>query len=188
MPVVGAMVLVLGQESSAYATTDAEGGYSIPGVQSAPVEQMSPLLSASKRGFFTAVEFARKDYAPIRQDTQLDFTLITEESIPVGHVVTARATSQDRVCSHWGYGSGACRRFAVTTPSAGWLDVRFSAVPFFRCDVDIVGPGGTFVLYDPSWRNPLNVSIPVVAGATYEIRVICGSDPSHEFELGTTLR
>ena len=55
MPVAGARVIVLGQESTATTITDNEGRYSISGVSPSPVERMSPLLNAAKPGYFTDV-------------------------------------------------------------------------------------------------------------------------------------
>ncbi len=62
-------MVVLGQET-AFATTDADGSYSISGVKSSPVEAMSPLLSASKAGSSADVEFADPSYLPITSDTR----------------------------------------------------------------------------------------------------------------------
>lgn len=184
--VAGARVVVLGQES-AFATTDGDGRYSISGVSSSPTEGMAPLLSAAKTGFFTDVRFADSTYVPISRDAVLDFALEPLVLITVGEVVRGQSPIGPGVCSHWGYGEGWCQRFGVTAPATGLLDVTISA-PIFAFDVDVVGPDGTFVLYDASWVSPLRLAIPVQAGSTYEIRVIGGWDPPREFELLTAMR
>ena len=185
VPVAEARVVVLGQET-AFATTATDGSYSISGVRSAPTERMSPLLSASKTGFFTDVEFADRTYTPISRDTRLDFRLIPSLAIPLGTVVQGQSPQGDPVCSHWGYGSTACQRYALTVPSSGILEVTLSGNPF-NFDLDIVGPHGTFEAYDATWAPPVIVKIPVQA-ATYEIRVIGGWQPPREFVLSTALR
>jgi hypothetical protein len=73
----------------------------------------------------------------------------------------------------------------MTMPETGSLDITISA-PSFQHDVDIVGPDGTFVLYDPIWRTPKRHTVLVHAGSTYEIRVI--GVTGVDFDLSTTLR
>jgi hypothetical protein len=187
VPVSGAKVVVLGQELSASATTDGNGYYSISGVKASPLEGMSPLLSASTAGYFTDVEFANRSYGPISNDTQVDFTLAPLVRISLGEVISGTAPLGDPVCSHWGYGAGACQRFAVTVPATGTLDVTLSA-SVFNFDLDIVGPDGTFAVYSGIWASPLRVTVRVEAGSTYEIRVIGGWNPARDFELTTALR
>jgi hypothetical protein len=185
VPVAGARVVVLGPGLSA--VTDADGFYSISGVTAAPAEGMSPLLSASKSGHFSDVEFANAGYNPISSDTVLDFTLVPLVPISVGEVIHGQSPSGEPVCSHWGYGSSPCQRYALTAPSSGTLEVALTA-SVFNFDVDIVGPNGSFVLYNASWRSPLRLPIAVEARSTYEIRVIGGWDPPRDFELTTSLR
>ena len=186
VPVSGARVVVLGQAGSISAATDGNGNYSISGVQ-ASFDRMSPLLSASSASYFTDVEFADSNYLPIVKDTKLDFSLAPVAPISLGEVIQGRSPAGDRVCSHWGYGSSACQRFALTAPTSGTLEVTVSASAF-EFDFDVVGPDGTFALYDGSWKSPLRVAIPVNGGSTYEIRVIGGWSPPREFELRTALR
>jgi hypothetical protein len=186
VPVPGAYVVVLGQET-VFATTAADGSYSIAGVRSSPVELMSPLLSASKPGFFTGVEFADRNYLPIASDTRLDFRLVPQVAIALGEIVHGRSPADAPICSHWGYGTTACQRFALTVPASGSLQVTLSA-PLFNFDLDILGPSGAFEAYSGIWISPVHVTIPVRAGSTYEIRVIGGWTPAREFELTTTMR
>lgn len=185
VPVTGARVVALGQELSASATTDGNGYYSISGVMASSLDGLSPLLSASKPGYFTDIEFANVNYAPISKDTQLDFELRPWVHISLDEVIRGRL-GEDAVCSHWGYGTGACQRFALTVPATGTLEITLSA-PVRNFDVDVVGPDGTFAIYDATSASFLSVRIPVEAGSTYEIRLAFGS-PARDFELRTALR
>ena len=186
VPVDGVRVVVLGQ-AEAGATTAADGSYSISGVQGSPVELMSPLMSASKSGFFTDVEFANVNYEPITADTRLDFRLAPLVSIAPGETIHGHSPSDNLDCSHWGYGTGPCQRFALAMPAGGILEVTLSGTPF-NFDLDVVGPHGDFEIYSAIWVSPMRVTIPVHAGSTYEIRVIGGWEPPREFELTTTLK
>jgi hypothetical protein len=190
--VTGVRVTVLGDlavagQESAFTTTDDAGHYSISGVRGASSEGSGPLLSASKPGFFTDVRFADPSYQPISRDTVLDFELAPLVQIAPGEVVRGRSPTGPKVCSHWGYGTSECQRFGVVAPAAGRLVVTISA-PVFQFDVDLIGPDGSFLLYDPSWVSPVRLEIPVQAGSTYEIRVIGGWDPPRVFELTTAMR
>jgi hypothetical protein len=179
VPVVGAKVLVLGQESPAsVVTTDDNGSYKLL-VTGAQPWAMSPLVSASKRGYFTATKFTDSNYAPISRDTQLDLELDPLVSISLGEVV--QGGNFDAVCSHWGYGAGACQRFALTVPSSGTLEVKVAAANNSG-DLDIVGPDGAFAAYIP---YPSGLVV-VKGGLTYEIRVTTAG--RRAFELTTALR
>ncbi len=183
-PVEGARVVLLVDVLSS-ATTDHDGFYSITGVP-ASFDHLAPLLSASKPGYFTDFRFADTGYAPIAANTTLDFELVPWSPIAVGEVVKGRLEGSHPNCSHWGYGSSPCERFAVTAPVSGLLEVTLTAT-VFDFDVDIAGPDGTFVLYDPIWAPVRRYRIAVEAGATYEIRLIGGCCPVREFELRTAL-
>ena len=183
-PVEGARILVLG-EGLPPTVTDANGFYSIAGVPAA-VDSMSPLLSAYKAGFFSDVAFANPSYAPIGRDTQLDFNLVPVASIAVGDVVRGHFEGSEPACSHWGYGSGACQRFAVTAPTTGTLELTLTA-PVFDFDIDVVA-AGEFALYDPFWAPTRRISVSVRAGSTYEIRLVATWCRIREFELTTSMR
>jgi hypothetical protein len=187
LAVAGARVVVLGQHSSAV-TTDADGLYSISGVTPSPTaDGMAPLLSASRTGFFTDVRFADVDYLPIRKDTVLDFAITPRVEIALGDVIQGQSPVGPRVCSHWGYGASECQRFGVIAPATGVLEVTLTA-PVFNFDFDVVGPDGSFVLYDSRWVSPKRITIPVEADSRYELRVIGGWSPAREFELVATMR
>jgi hypothetical protein len=183
VPVAGATVVVLEQRPPASAVTDASGHYSIR-AQTAQPWGLSPLVSASKSGYFADIRFTDAKYLPIAHDTELDFELEPLTQISLGDVVPGRRFNS--VCSHWGYGTGACQRFALTVPSSGILEVRASASPI-NFDLDIVTPEGTFAAYVASpTPSPVSVKVPVQAGLTYEIRVTDGG--RRAFELTSALR
>jgi hypothetical protein len=140
---------------------------------------MSPLVSASKPGYFTDIKFTNANYAPVSRDTQLDFELDPLVFISLGDVVPGG--NFDAVCSHWGYGTSACQRFALTVPSAGTLEVKVAAANNSG-DLDIVGPDGTFAGYIP---YPSGLVV-VKGGLTYEIRVTTAG--RRAFDLATALR
>jgi hypothetical protein len=174
--------VIVVEQQSASATTDAQGQYSISGVQTS-FYQLSPLLSASSPGYFTAIEFADAAYQPITGDRRLDFALDRAVRISLGEVARGQLNAGERVCSHWGYGAAPCARFAIAAPSSGLLDVTLSGLAA-DFDFDVVGPGGDFALYGTA--SP-HFSIAVVAESTYELRVIGWGTP-RDFELTTALR
>jgi hypothetical protein len=167
--------------------SDDKGEYLIRGVRSS-YGMMSPLLSASKPGFFAATEFAHGDYSPIVTDTTLDLVMIPIVTVPVGVTHHGRvAQAGDHPCSNYGYGTSDCQRFALTMPATGSLEITISgSAGVFRHDVDIVGPDGAIVVYDPRWSNPTRHTLMVHSGSTYEIRVI--GFTGEDFDLSTTLR
>ena len=112
VPVSGARVAVLDQNYFAPVTTDGDGRYSIR-ASSAQPWGMSPLVAASKPGYFADIKFTDTTYQPISKDTQLDFELDPLVQISVGEVVRGRVGGA--TCSHWGYGGNrSCSRFALT--------------------------------------------------------------------------
>ena len=182
--VEGARVVVVGEAIPA-ATTDHNGFYSVSGVPPS-FDRLSPMLSAFKAGYFTDVAFANPAYAPINRNTTLDFNLVPATAIAVDEVVHGRVEGAGMRCSHWGYGSSPCQRYAVTAPRTGTLEVAVTG-PITDFDVDIVGPDGQFVLYH-NVLGPRQIPISVQAGSTYEIRVVGYFNEVREFELVTTMR
>jgi hypothetical protein len=174
--------VIVVEQPSASATTDTQGQYSIHGVQ-ASFYQLSPLLSASSPGHFTAIEFADAAYQPIAGDRRLDFALDPVLRITLGEVAHGQLNVGDRVCSHWGYGASPCARFAIAVPSSGLLDVTLSGLEA-DFDFDVVGPDGDFALYGTASSH---FNIAVVAESTYELRIIGWGTP-RDFELTTALR
>jgi hypothetical protein len=183
-PVADARVTVLDQQSPGrFVTTDGDGRYSIQAQRAQPWG-MSPLVSASKPGYFADIRFTDVSHAAISNDTELDFELDALVQISLGETVAGR--SFDSACSHWDYGTSVCQRFALAIPSAGLLEVTAFA-PIIHFSIEVVGPDGTFAayaVYPPS--SPMRVQIPVDGGSTYQIRV---TDPGKRpFELSTALR
>jgi hypothetical protein len=146
---------------------------------------MSPLLSASKPGYFTDTRFTDSNYRAISKDTELDFDLDPISALVTpGQVVRGRVGGA--VCSHWGFGAGSCARVAVTVPTSGILEVTVSAA-ISQFDIDIVTPDGMFAAYDgyPYPSGFARVKIPVRAGSTYQIRL---TGAPLDFELTTALQ
>jgi hypothetical protein len=181
--VEGARVVVVG-ESLSPTTTDHNGFYSVSGVPSA-FDRLSPMLSASKAGYFTDVAFANPTYAPIDRNTTLDFHLVPATAIAVGEVIHGRVEGASAICSHWGYGLSPCQRYTVTAPHTGTLELAITG-PIHDFDVDIVGPDGHFVLYN-NILGPRQIPIAVQGGFTYEIRVVGYFNLIREFEFVTTM-
>ena len=182
--VQGARVVVVG-EPILSTTTDHDGFYSVSGVPP-DFDRLSPMLSASKEGYFTEVAFANPSYAPIVRNATLDFHLVPATAIMVGDVIHGRVEGAGALCSHWGYGSSPCQRYVVTAPRTGTLEVAVTG-PITDFDVDIVGPDGQFVLYH-NVLGPREIPISVQSGSTYEIRVVGYFNEIREFELVTTMR
>lgn len=181
-PVAGARVAVLEQRYYSAATTDADGRYA---VMTSPLQPwgLSPLVAVSKPGYFADIRFTDANYLPIAKDTPLDFALEPLTYITFGETVRGRVGGS--TCSHWGYGTGSCTRMAVAVPPSGMLEVTVSAVAS-DFDIDVVGPDGTFVAYNPNPRGSPLLRVPVTAGSTYQIRLAGGAP--REFELTTALR
>jgi hypothetical protein len=186
-PVAGTTVITLGQRPTVSTTTDSQGRYSLSGVQSTSLDRMSPLLSASSPGFFTGVEFVEANYGAIGGDRSLDFELDALVHIAVGEVVHGQLNRDRKACSHWGYGTGYCARFAIVPSSSGRLEVTVSG--WGRSfDYDVVAPDGSFEEYgSPNTSVEGQFFFPVQAGPTYQIRVIPWAVPD-AFELVTVLR
>jgi pre-peptidase len=183
-PVAGVRVAVLEQRAFPPAMTDADGRYSIR-TSAAQPWGLSPLVAASKAGYFADIRFTDANYLPISRDTELDFSLEPLTYVSLGEFVRARVGGAS--CSHWGYGTGSCARFGITVPASGTLEVTVTAV-VSDFDIDIVAPDGTFAAYDgfPYPTGSPRLKIPVSAGLTYQIR-LAGAIP-RDFELATSLR
>jgi hypothetical protein len=105
--------------------------------------------------------------------------------ITVGEPVRFRFITDDREC-----GSGRCRSYSLTAPSQGLLEVVLTSVSgddsFVSKTEMYVVPGGDSWVEGPGPR--ISVTIPVVAGSTYEIRMFSFQDPSLELELRASIR
>jgi hypothetical protein len=183
VPASGVSVRVVDQRPDVAALTDGSGRYSIQ-ARTAQMWGMSPLISASKPGYFTETRFTDANYQAISKDTQVDFDLeaITAVITP-GDIVRGRVGGA--VCSHWGFGAGSCARVAVRVPTSGTLEVTASAARS-EFDIDILTSDGMFAVYDsyPYPSGSARVKIPVSAGSTYQIRL---TGAPWDFELTTAL-
>ena len=112
---------------------------------------------------------------------------VTFPSIAVGEVVRLQFTADDVPC---GGAGGHCRSYNVTAPSDGRLEVEIRSVSgessFVSTLEMYVVPGGDSWDIGPGPR--ISVTIPVRAGATYEIRLYSPKIPTVELELRASLR
>ena len=189
IPAADARIVALGPvpeyDTGPSTRTDRNGRYVIPAVESNRWGYQ--LLSASKSGYFTDLRYLV--YANPPTDTQLDLQLDSWRLIPLNQVVHGRIG--EARCAGLGYGGfsgGAlCQRFAVTAPVAGTLDVTASAAAF-NFDVTIVRPDGTIAAENGSSSVSVHMTIPVEAGATYQIQVAGGWSPASAFDLIALVR
>jgi hypothetical protein len=167
-------------------TSDAGGSYTLPAVLDSSTSVWASWVRASKAGYFTDFQRPR-----VSQDMRLDFVLDPWTFISLGTVTHGIVNAGDAVCRGNSYGlPGFCDRFALTVPSSGNLEVTLTW-PTNRPDVvlDVVRPAGNpCALF--SWPGAARhtVRIPVVAGSTYEIRVVDDGNASPlSYELTTAL-
>jgi hypothetical protein len=169
--------------------TDGDGMYNMPEVRAyAGGDSIGWLLvGASKPGYFADFKW----WLEFPEDADLNLRLQPfTTSIPLGEAVRGQIGESE--CAGLGYGGwygqrSPCRRYAITVPATGTLEMTLSA-PVFNFDVDVVRPDGTFAVYASSSSSPFRVRAQVEAGLTYEIRVAGGWSPAREFELLTVLR
>jgi hypothetical protein len=98
-------------------------------------------------------------------------------SIAVGEAVSARVNADDPRCAVWP--EWPCQYFRLTAPSDGTLDVVMTHSAG-NLDLSFTNDAGN------TWWYP--VSIPVTAGATYQITVWEYETTGVEFELRTSLQ
>ena len=108
-------------------------------------------------------------------------------AIVVGQIVRFQFTAEDSSCVA---GDGACRSYNVTAPSDGRLEIVLMSVSgedgFIRTTEMYVVPGADSWDVGPGPR--ISATIPVKAGATYEIRMYSAKVPSVELELRASLQ
>jgi predicted phage gp36 major capsid-like protein len=85
-------------------------------------------------------------------------------------------------------GGAVCRRLALTAPGSGTLQVSISSAPALPFDVSVLRPDGTVGIYGGASATPVQVSLPVSAGLTYQVDVVHISPAAREFDLTTSLR
>jgi hypothetical protein len=167
--------------------SDASGSYALPAVTDSSATVWASWVRAYKAGYFTDFQRPR-----VSEDMQLDFALDRWTHISSGQTIRGTVDRGDAVCRGNSYGlPGFCHRFALTVPSSGMLEVTLTW-PHVRPDVvlDVVRPGGIpCALFSWPGGTQHNLKIPVVAGSTYEVRVVDdGSASPLTYELTTSLR
>ena len=92
-------------------------------------------------------------------------------------------TSLDALCET---DSEPCQRYAVTAPRNGRLEISVTTSNRMEMDLWVEMPGGD--MYAPQMKTPLQLDLDVVAGTTYEIRVLSFRRVPREFELSIQLK
>ena len=185
IPVAGATVALLNFETGALVTstvTDANGSYSLS-VRNP--SRSGALVSISRPEYFTETR-----YIPMLQDQKVEFDLERAEHISVGQVIISEIGAAAR-CASLGYGEGdgaVCRRFALTVPESGTLEVAVFSTPASPFDSTILRPDGTIGAYRAASSSPLLLTLDVAAGLTYQIDVVHISQATRQFELRTRMR
>jgi len=186
-PAAGATVALLTFESGdliVSTATDGNGAYRLPEVQN-----VSPfsgaLVSVSRPEYFTETK-----YIPMNQDQKFDFELERAETISAGEVIHSAVGVAAR-CASLGYGGGGgsiCRRFVLTVPAAGTLEITVSSTPASPFDGTVLKPDGSIGAYAATSLSPLRLAHQVTAGRTYQIDVVHISPATRDFVLNTTMR
>jgi hypothetical protein len=102
--------------------------------------------------------------------------------VTVGELVRGTVIVGDAVCAGKDYDEDQCRRFAVSAPAAGQLEVTLKSSSD-QLALDVVNPDGA--AFAEFLGSDKRVSLPARAGGIYEIRVVgLGAG----FELMTSLR
>lgn len=185
-PLAGATVALLTFDAGALTAstvTGGDGSYSLPDVRNVS-PYSGALVSVSKPGFFTDTR-----YVLVTRDQNLDVELQAAEAIAVGEVVES-AVGVDARCASLGYGGGsgaACRRFALTVPRSGQLEVTVSSTPSAPFDGTVLRPDGSIGFYVAAPLSPMRLTLRVEAGLTYQIDVVHINPDTREFELKTSL-
>lgn len=182
-PVAGARILVFSDSGvkPSTTTTDELGIYTLEDVGPVDCPAACAFVSASKPGFFTDIK-----YAETARDGRLDFELDPLVYVSVGEVINGYAgEAGDAQCSGLGYGSSPCQRFAIVATSSGVLQI--SSPGPFNFDFDVVKPDGTFAIYSPGSQAAFSRTLDVIAGATYELRIVQTFTDSY-FQFTTDLR
>ena len=181
-PVAGAGVahLNLGNGALTSSTlTDTNGSYRLSGVSQAS----EWLVSVSKTDYFTSTRYVQM----LRDETTSDFALERASFISVSDQIQSRPDGAR--CASLGYGGNGgenCRRFALSVPASGTLEVIVSSSPTSPFDGTILKPDGTIGTYGAVARTPLRLTLDVVAGLTYQIDVVPIGAP--DFALTAAVR
>lgn len=157
-------------------TTDGSGEYVVSGPLVRPARTLA--VRASKPGYFSAVKVVTAS-----EDMRADLVLDRWVHISLGDVVKGTLKADDPHCSDPGE---PCRRFALTVPSGGTLEVSVASANRADFDLHVETPAGE--VFGPLMSAPLHVAIPARAASTFEIRVLRYGTAPAEFELTTRLR
>jgi hypothetical protein len=174
---VGARVSVLELSPEPSTTTNGEGRYEVSGVP-AVSRWGRTLVRFSHSGHFT--EFKRL----IDGGTRLDAVLDPLVFVGLGKEIRDTVHRSSGTCAGQDYEEDGCLRFAVVASSSGTLDVTLSSSADLA--LDVVTPDGHAVAQFDG--QPKRVSVPAIAGGTYELRVVTNFGASAEFGLVAVVR
>jgi hypothetical protein len=166
----------VGVTTSFSATTDVGGRYSVSGPPDRAASNMT--VRASRAGYFSAFK-----QIPVSEDMLADFVLDPWVQISVGEVVRATVKADEPACY---YPGEPCRRFALTVPASGTLEVSVTSANRPDFDLHVETPTGE--VFGALRQAPLHLALPAAAGSTFEIRVLRYGGGSAEFELTTRVR
>lgn len=158
------------------ATTDDSGQYAVAGPIVRPARNVA--VRASKPGYFSAIKVVAAS-----ENMRADLVLDPWVHISLGDVIKGTLKADDPFCSDPGE---PCRRFALTVPASGTLDVSVASANRADFDLYVETPAGE--VFGPFMHAPLRVAIPARAASTFVIRVLRYGTGSAEFELTTRLR
>jgi hypothetical protein len=156
--------------------TDGNGEYFVSGPLVRPARNVA--VRASKPGYFSALKVVTAS-----EHMRVDLVLDPWVHISLGDVVRGTVKADDPHCSDPGE---PCRRFALTVPASGTLDVSVASANRADFDLYVETPAGE--VFGPFMHAPLRVAIPARAASTFVIRVLRYGTGSAEFELATRLR
>jgi len=157
-------------------TTDGNGQYSVSSELIRPARNVA--VRASKPGYFSAHKVVTAS-----EDMRADLVLDPWVHISLGEVVKGTLKGDDPLCADPGE---PCRRFALTVPASGTLEVSVASANRADFDLHVGTPAGE--VFGPFEHAPLRVALPAGAASTFEIRVLRYGTGSAEFELTTRLR
>jgi hypothetical protein len=154
--------------------SDAQGRFAISGAIATSATTM--VVRAVRPGYFTAATIV-----PHAPEMRATFTLHPWVLTDVNQTLRG-TTAVDPICH---LPSEPCRRYAVTTPANGLLEVSVTTSDRAKVDLWLELPDGSIV--SPMMRATLRLAAQAEAGATYQIQVLSYNEP-RDFELSIRLK
>lgn len=154
--------------------SDGTGQFAVSGETSAVAGNL--LVRAAKPGYFTAT-------AVVRLAPEMEVLIKMHPWVLIAANQTLRDTTRfDPICEAT---AEHCRRYAVTAPPNGLMDVAVSTLDRQKMDLWVELPDGSILA--PMPPAPLRLTVQAEAGATYQILVLSYNEP-RDFELSIQLK